>query len=180
MNARELRLAIAFVAILVLGGGWLLFMQIGRWKKNIEQREFALSLKKVEADELLLQKDFWNTRSNWLTEKQPVFTSRKDADNTIYDLIETSAKKAGITLLSRQLEQPEEQTGVIAAGVVVEAKGGLEKVLRWLHELQRPDAFISVKGLTLKPDVEDSSIILLSEARIQKWYRQGAAAAAAP
>jgi len=70
MNARELRLAIAFAAILVIGGGWLLFMQIGRWKKNIEQREFALSLKKVEADELLLQKDFWNTRSNWLSEKQ--------------------------------------------------------------------------------------------------------------
>jgi hypothetical protein len=178
MNARELRLAIAFAAILVIGGGWLLFMQIGRWKKNIEQREFALSLKKVEADELLLQKDFWNTRSNWLSEKQPVFTSRKDADNTLYDLIEVSAKKAGITLLSRQQEQPEDQPGVIAAGIVVEAKGGLEKMLRWLHELQRPEAFISVKGMTLKPDVEDSATILLTEARIQKWYRRPATAAA--
>jgi len=67
---------------------------------------------------------------------------------------------------------------VIAAGIVVEAKGGLEKVLRWLHELQRPEAFISVKGMTLKPDVEDSSTILLTEARIQKWYRRPATAAA--
>jgi len=91
-------------------------------------------------------------------------------------LIEESAKKAGITLLSRQQEQPEEQPGVIAAGIVVEAKGGLEKMLRWLHDLQKPDAFISVKGMTLKPDVEDSAIIMLSEARIQKWYRNAAAA----
>jgi hypothetical protein len=176
MNARELRLAIAFIAILVIGGGFIVFTQIGRWKKNIEQREFALSLKKVEADELLLQKGFWDTRSNWLNEKQLVFTSRKDADNAIYDLIEESAKKAGVTLLSRQLEQPEEQPGMIAAGIVVEAKGGLEKMLRWLHDLQKPDAFISVKGMTLKPDVEDSAIIMLSEARIQKWYRNAAAA----
>lgn len=179
MNTRELRLAIALVAILVIGGGWLVFTQIGRWKKGIEQREFSLSLKKVEADELLLQKDFWNTRSSWLNEKQLDYPGRKDADNALYDLMEQSAKKAGINLLSRQQEQPEEQPGVIAAGIVVEAKGSLEKVLRWLHELQRPDAFISVKGMTLKPDVEDSAVILLTETRIQKWYRQGAATAAA-
>ncbi len=181
MNAREQRLALAFIALLIGGGAALAFTQMGKWKKDLERRENQLSLKKVEAEELLKQQAFWKTRSEWLTAQQPVWSGRKGADDELNKLISDSAKKAGVTLLGTQQENPEELNGMTAAGLVVaEAKGPMEKILRWLSNLQMPeghqncDAFISIKGLTMKPDQEDTAIVHVSDFHVQKWYRNTA------
>ena len=72
MNAREQRLAIALVAILLLGGGWIAFAKMVKWKKDLEEREHQLSLRRTEAEELIKTKDFWTARSQWLESKQPI------------------------------------------------------------------------------------------------------------
>ena len=43
MNPRELRLAIAFAAVLLLGGGFVAYKRLQSWKKSIETRELALA-----------------------------------------------------------------------------------------------------------------------------------------
>ncbi len=186
MNPRELRLALVFVALLIGGGAALLFAKMGKWKKDIERREYQLSLKKVEAEELLRQQSFWKTRSAWLTTQQPVWSSRKSADDELNKLVTESAQKAGVVLLGTQQVNPEQQNDLMAAGLVVaEAKGPMEKILRWLTHLQMPeghptcDSFISVKGLTMKPDPEDTAIVHVSDFHLQKWYRLPDSSAAA-
>ena len=178
MNPRELRLALALMAILIGGGGALLFGRMGKWKKDIERREYQLSNDKAVAEELLTQKEFWTSRSDWLTSKQPEWTSRKSADDELHKLVTESAQKEGVTLLGTQQENPEQQPGLMAAGLVIaEAKAPMGKILRWLTHLQMPeghetpDTFISVKGLTMKPDPEDTTIVHVSDFHIQKWYR---------
>ena len=158
------------MAMVILGGGWMVFSQMGKWRKSIDERDFKLSLQKTEADELLKQKDFWHLRSEWLETKQEVYPSRNEADNKVYELVEQTAKKQGLTIL-RQLAEPEEQQGMTSATVIVEAKGPLEKVLRWLYDLQTPTAFISVKSLALKSNPEDTSLVIVSDLKVQKWYR---------
>jgi len=170
MNPREQRLAMIVMALFLCGGGWIVFAQMGKWRKGIDERDFKLSLKKTEAEELLKQKDFWHARAEWMQQKQEVYPSRNEADNKIYELVDQSAKKQGLTVL-RQLAEPEEQPGMVAASVIVEAKGPLEKVLRWLYDLQKPAAFISVKGMSLKSNPEDTSVVIVSDLKIQKWYR---------
>ena len=179
MNQRELRLALILVAALVGAGGWIVFRQMTKWKADIESRDHALVLRRVEADELLKQLDFWNARSEWLNQKQPAYPGRKDADNALYELMEESARKAGVTLLGRQQQQPEQQPGTIGVGLVVEAKGGLDKLLRWIHSLQTPEAFISIRGMVIKPDVEDTSIVHMNDLHVQKWYREDSNSTAA-
>lgn len=178
MNSRELRLALALIAILIAGGGALVFSKMGKWKKDIERREAQQTNDKAIADELLKQQDFWKMRSEWLAEKQPVWTSRKSADDELYKLVNESAQKEGVTLLGTQQDNPEQLPGVMAAGLVIaEAKAPMGKILRWLTHLQMPeghqtpDNFISIKGLTMKPDPEDTTIVHVSDFHIQKWYR---------
>ncbi|MDB6072855.1 MAG: hypothetical protein JWO89_495 [Verrucomicrobiaceae bacterium] len=170
MTQREQRLAMMVVIMLIIGGGWIVFSQMGKWRKSIDERDFKLSLRKTEAEELLKQKEFWNLRSEWLNSKLEVYPSRNEADDKIYELVEQTAKKQGLNLL-RQLAEPEEVGGMTSATVIVEAKGPLEKVLRWLYDLQKPAAFISIKSLALKNNPEDTSLVIVSDLKIQKWYR---------
>ena len=178
MNPRELRIALALTVILIAGGGALVFAKMGKWKQAIEQKEAQLTNDKAVAEELLKQQDFWKTRSEWLAAKQPVWTSRKSADDELYKLVNESAQKEGVTLLGTQQVNPEQLPGVMAAGLVIaEAKAPMGKMLRWLTHLQMPeghdtaDSFISIKGLTMKPDPEDTAIVHVSDFHIQKWYR---------
>ncbi len=171
MNQRELRLALLLVAMIVGAGGWVVFRQMAKWKADIERREHDLALRRVEANELMRQKDFWKARSEWLETKQPAYPGRTEADTNLYNSVEESARTAGVTLLGRQLQQPEQLPGTVGVGLMVEAKGSLDKLLHWLHALQNPEAFVSVRGMVLKPDPEDTSIVLLSNLHVQKWYR---------
>lgn len=178
MNPRELRLALALLAVIIGGGGVLAFAKMGKWKKDIERRENQVANDKAVAEELLRQRDFWKARSDWLAASQPVWTSRKAADDELHKLVTESAQKEGVTLLGTQQENPEQQPGVMAAGLVVaEAKAPIAKILRWLSHLQMPeghqtcDNFVSIKGLTMKPDPEDTTIVHISDFHIQKWYR---------
>jgi hypothetical protein len=41
---------------------------------------------------------------------------------------------------------------------------------RWLHDLQKPDAYISIPILTMVPNEEDTSQVVV-KMNIQKWFR---------
>jgi type II secretory pathway component PulM len=172
MNAREQRLLMAFGLLILLGAGFIGYKLMASWMKKIQDSEQQLSLRKVEADELLLQEDFWTQRSQWISEKQPKYISQKDSDNALADLIVETAKQQGITLGARSQEQPEPHgTSTAIAVTITEAKGPYDKMLRWLHSLQRPEAFLAITGLTLKPDAEDTKLLYATDMRVQKWYR---------
>lgn len=172
MNPRELRLAIALIAILVIGGGWVVFKRLGAWKTSLERREVALAQRKVEADGLLQQRDFWNLRSEWLNSNQKDYTTRNDADTQLLNYVRDSAQANDVTLSLSQLGDPAQAPGVRAATITVDANGDYAKVWRWLHTLQSdPTAFISVQGLTIKPNVEDTKRLEVTDLRLQKWFR---------
>jgi hypothetical protein len=178
MNAREQRLAIALVAILLLGGGWIAFTKMMTWKKDLEEREHQLSLRRIEFEELIKTKPFWTARSEWLESKQPVWTSQRAADDELNKLISESSKKEGVTVLASLQQEPIQQDGLWASGISLEVKGPYDKTLQWLNRLQSPeghptyDAFVSIKGLALKPDPEDGTKIHIQDLHIQKWYRE--------
>jgi type II secretory pathway component PulM len=181
MNAREQRLLAAFGLIILIGIGFIGFQLMARWKKTIVDREEDLQLRKVEAEELLAQGDYWTARADWLSQKQPPYKSQKDADSELENLVMDTAKQHGVTIGQRSQEAPLPMDGSTSVSVVItEAKGPYEKVLRWLHSLQHPESFVAITGLTLKPDAEDTSQLYVTDIRIQKWYRVEEALAEAP
>lgn len=182
MNRREQTLAAALGVMLLVGICVIAFMKMNKWKKDIELRDHTLALRKVTADELLKQKDYWIARADWLTAKQPLFTTANDADNQLFNFVIQTAKEVGVTNGPPQ-QQPLDRSnpGLVGAGVTVTATGELEKVLRWLYQLQHtPEAFISIKGMTLKPDTENLKQVIVSDLHILKWYRDAGPAAKSP
>ncbi len=172
MNPREQRLAIALIAILVLGGGYTVFKRLGAWKTSLERREVALAQRKLEAEGLLKQADFWKQRSEWLNASQKTYTTRNEADTQLLNFIRDSAQTHEVTLTLSQLGDPAQAPGVRAATMTVDANGEYAKVWRWLHFLQAdPTAFISIQGLTIKPNVEDTKRLEVTDLRILKWFR---------
>lgn len=173
MNPRELRLATALIAILVIGGGWVVFKRLGAWKTSLERREVSLAQRKLEAEGLLQQADFWKLRSDWLNTNQKDYTTRNEADTQLLNYVRDSAQANEVSLTLSQLGDPAQAPGVKASTMTVDANGEYAKVWRWLHALQSdPTSFISIQGLTIKPNVEDTKKLEVTDLRIQKWFRQ--------
>ncbi|HCN28023.1 MAG TPA: hypothetical protein DIT64_04410 [Verrucomicrobiales bacterium] len=170
MTASEQRLALGLGAVLVIGGAFIGLTRLKSWKQRVDARAIEVQSRKLEADDLLSQQDFWNTRLQWLEQKQPLYTRRSEADLSLLDLIQKSAGSHGITLTQNQPVAPSERPGLTSSNMNVEARAGWEAMNRWLHDLQRPESFISIPALTMTPNEEDTSEVIVNM-NIQKWFR---------
>lgn len=170
MTAREQRLAATMAVLLIAGGAAVAGMKLKQWRERVDDREHEMALRSVEAEELLAFEDMWRQRSEWLNSKQPVFTSQGDADLELLELVRSAAGKQQVSLIQNQLTEPAEAGGMKAATMLVEGRGGLAEVMRWLQDLQKPDSFIQVPKMTLLPNEEDTSQVILT-LNLQKWYR---------
>ena len=170
MTAREQRLAASMAVLLIAGGAVMVGMKLKQWRERVDDREHALSLRTIEAEELMLTKDVWTQRSEWLASTQPAFTTQGDADLELLETVRSSAGKQQVTLVQNQLTEPAESAGMKAATMLAEGRGGLAEVMRWLQDLQKPSTFIQVPKMTLLPNEEDTSEVIL-QLTLQKWYR---------
>lgn len=170
MTAREQRLAATMAVLLIAGGAAVAGMKLKQWRERVDDREHEMALRSVEAEELLAFEEMWRQRSEWLNSKQPVFTSQGDADLELLELVRSAAGKQQVSLIQNQLTEPAEAGGMKAATMLVEGRGGLAEVMRWLQDLQKPDSFIQVPKMTLLPNEEDTSQVILT-LNLQKWYR---------
>lgn len=170
MTKNEQRLAMGLAAVVLIGGTFVAITKMKSWKARVDAQAQALDARRMEAETLLSQKDFWQQRSGWLLEKQPLFSKRSDADLELLKLIQESASKHSVKLTQNQPMPPVDRPGLTSSTMVVEAKGDMTAVLKWLHQLQQPSAFISIPALTLTPDEEDTSQVILNM-NIQKWFR---------
>jgi hypothetical protein len=170
MNKREQTLAVLFGGLLVAGGAFVGLTQLKTWKQRVDQRSYNLEERLTEARALLLEKDKWEQRSAWLAEKQPEYTKRSEADLTLLNLVRDSAANNGITLDNVQPQEPSEKLGLTSSTMVVQAKADLAALLKWLHAIQEPTSFISIPAITIVPNEEDTSQVIVNMT-LQKWFR---------
>ena len=171
MNTREQRLMIGLLVLLLGGIAYLGFDQLAAWKKRLESRDRELAIVKAEAEELLAQEKLWQSRSEWLGKSQSPFENRKDAELDLIKLIQDSAAQNEVTILKNQPTEPVELENMVASTMLVEIKADLDKALRWLHQIQQPSAFLSIPGLRILPDQEDTAQVTIS-INVQKWFRK--------
>lgn len=171
MTAREQRLALGFATLLIGGVAWIGFEQLMAWKKRLDAGARSLEVVKAEAEELLAQQSLWDERTGWLAKQQPAFTTRADSENSLLGIVNESVSRNGLTILKTQPTEPIERPGMVAATIVMDVRAELEKVMRWLYELQQPSAFLSIPAMRLIPDPEDSSKVILSLS-VQRWFKK--------
>ncbi len=163
------RLLLSLFALLLLGGGALVMWDLYRDRRDALMDEHdRIELEMVEVEALLEDREFWTERAAWLGENLPVFTSRDQIDNAIYQDAQ-AVDAAGVTTSSIQLLDGEESPDYAQARVSANAQGTVEDVFTWLHELQQPASFRSVRNLKITPDPEDDSLIIC-ELELVRWY----------
>lgn len=170
MTASEQRLALGLGAVIILGGAFIGLTKLRAWKQRVDLSSLEVQTRRMEADDLLAQKDFWNQRFTWLTESQPVFSTRGEIDNGFLAQLETSASEHGVTLLQRQPIEPAERAGLMSSTFTIRASASWEAMNEWLYALQKPDAFISIPTLVMSPNDQDTSMVTV-DMNIQKWFR---------
>lgn len=171
MNTNEKRLLIGLLVLLLGGLGYLGFDQLSGWKRKLDEKARKLGSERSFAQELLAQEKRWQARSAWLTESQPPFSNRKDAELALVNLITDSAKEHDVTILKNQPSEPLDLEDMVAATMLVDAKADMEKMMAWLHDLQKPLSFLSLPAVRLMPDQEDTSKVLITFS-LQKWFRK--------
>ncbi|MBB5037006.1 hypothetical protein [Prosthecobacter dejongeii] len=170
MTANEQRLGLGLAAVVVIGGAFIGLTRLKSWKQTVDVRSIEVETRRLEADDLLAQKEFWNERFTWLTEKQPVFTRRGTVDTDFLEQLESSADSHGVKLPKIQPLEPTERAGIVSSTFNLEAHGGWAEINQWLHDLQKPESYISIPSLTMTPNNDDTTQVIVNM-NIQKWFR---------
>ncbi len=171
MNTREKQLMIGLLVLLLGGIAYLGFDQLNNWKKRLDVEARRLEIAKAEANDMLSKEKLWQERATWLAASEPAFGNRKDSELALINLIKETAGTQNVALPKIQPTEPLDLEDMIAATVIVDAKADLDKMMEWLHDLQKPPSFLSVPTLRLMPDQEDTSKVLMS-INVQKWFRK--------
>jgi hypothetical protein len=170
MTARERNLTLGFVSILLVGGTVVGGLQLKKWKQGVDDAEYELTLRRTEAEILLNQKDLWLKRAEWITSKQPTFSTRRDADTELNKLVQDSMNTRSVEIVQNQPSDPSELPGLFASTMMVQGRSDFASAMSWLYDLQRPGSFISIPSISITPNDEDTSQVNISLV-LQKWYR---------
>lgn len=171
MNANERRLLFVFVLLLVGFASIIGIKELSKWKARLDQQEHALELRKIEADALLAQSDYWKQSEAWLKEKQPSFEHEAETQQELFDFAVKEAAQAGLTITNKQYQKPVSTPWREQFGVTLTVKGKLPEVFRWVNNLQNPpSAFRVIPYLKVTPDKDDAEAVLCS-LQCWRWYQ---------
>lgn len=171
MRTSEKRLLIALIAVLLGGVAYLGFDRLNQWKKKLDAETRQLDVARQEANDMLTTEKKWLERAEWLKKSEAAFSNRKDAELALINLITESAGRHNVSIKKTQPTDPVDLGDMIAATMMVDATADLEKMMDWLHSLQKPTDFLSIPALRLMPDQEDTSKVVIS-INLQKWFRK--------
>jgi len=134
-------------------------------KSNIVRLQGELT----EGRAILEKKVIWQERAAWLDAKQPGDdTTTTDDDAKFYEFVENSAKNAGLTYTRRDAGQRQSDGAYAEVVDSSQVKGKMEALVKWLNELQQPEAFRAIKQISVKSG-EPPEVI--AEVEVARWYR---------
>ncbi|WP_395749808.1 hypothetical protein [Prosthecobacter sp.] len=175
MKASERRLLTILVVLALVAGSAILCQFLLGKQRLIERREETLSLRQVEADAMLADKDLWHARQTWLQSAQPSMTSESQASNELLDTLVAAAAKNDLVVQKRALQEPVTRPFYREVGVSLTLKGQFPAMFRWLHEMLDPAEFRAISFLKIIPDEADKSAVVCT-VHFSRFYAPATAA----
>jgi type II secretory pathway component PulM len=158
----------------LLGAIFVLFNVVGLQAFLNRQRTLQSSIVRLQGEltegrAILEEKTVWQERAAWLDAKQPGDdTTTTDDDAKFYEFVENSAKNAGLTYTRRDAGQRQSDGAYAEVVDSSQVKGKMEALVKWLNELQQPEAFRAIKQISVKSG-EPPEVI--AEVEVARWYR---------
>jgi hypothetical protein len=168
MSHRERRLAA------IVAGGLFLLINLLIWGKlfsTLGNARAELALRKAAREEQRLymnQRDLWAGRDKWLKEHQPVLKSAVEA-STLLDQVKQVAGKHNILIENPAIgagDSTPERQSVFAS---FETKSPWPPLVRFLYEVQQPDAFVVFESVQLHVDNADPTM-MRGKFKMARWF----------
>jgi hypothetical protein len=169
MTSRERTLATIVGAILFIFVNLLLIQtlmtHVRRFRSDLIVKAQSLETK----DALLADREVWEQRDQWLTQKFSKLIDPDRAPITLRDAAMGIAKKHGVTLENAVHGKAETKPNYIAVGVSFDLKCKWSELGGFLAEMQAPEQFIAFDNANLQADSTDKTL-MHGRFRLQKWY----------
>lgn len=158
MNKREGILLSVFLFALAAGGGMLAWTTVSRqW----QARKGLLEAKQeqiAEARKWVAEKDAWLAKEKWIAGTVPTLYQGQQTEAAFFEAIQKSLNQYQIEIVEQRIQDTQNAGGGVLIGIDLVLNSPLENLIRWLHAVQRPEAFRMLTHIRLKSDPATSNI----------------------
>ena len=168
MNRRERFLAGIVAATLLL----LLNLALWSWvwgaltraRKELAQRKAA----RAESAVYIKERGLWEKRDQWLRQHQPVLKSEAESSNLL-DEVKQIAGKHNILIENPAIGSGETTPNHQTVFASIETKSPWPPLVRFLYDVQRPEAFLVFESVNLAIDSSDPTM-MRGKFKIARWF----------
>jgi|SRR5437868_2116039 len=169
MNARErmLSLGVATVIFLLINifvWSWILGA-VGQGRTDLADRKW----KRKEQEVLIKERDLWTQRDQWLQQHQPTFNGASEASTLLEQQLKPVAAKYNILLENPQIGSGETTPTHQTVWASVDTRSDWQSLIRFLYDVQQPEAFIVFESATLAVDSGDPTK-MRGKFKIARWF----------
>lgn len=152
LSNRELLLTWATGVVVLFGVSYMLCTpKIKDWKKlREEQRDLAR--RQLQTERLVEQKARWDTRLREQLRELKVYPQDQDPTADILIKLESIVNKAGLKLLSREVNRETPHGQLYELGVDCKWEGNIHGIVAFLFELQQEGAMLDASQLSVSPN----------------------------
>jgi hypothetical protein len=152
LTPREKKLLGACVAVLVISATTLLAKEFLDRRMALEKSISALQAEKRDNDSWLTQRDFQESRKQWIESNLPTTDSLGRAQGQLLEEFQNAALNHEIRVVSSSLPAAHSTAHYREVAVTLKLYGDQAKMLSWLATLQSPERFYIIKAIELDPD----------------------------
>ena len=169
LTAKEKKLLVGLVGALFVLLNVLGLQAFLNRQRALQTNIIELQSQMDEGRALLADKDVWRERVSWLDANQPADDiTTTDDDAKFYEFVENSAKSAGLAYTRRDAGNSPADGLYAEVFDASQVKGKMEALVKWLNELQQPQAFRAIKEISIKSGEPPE---VLAEVEVARWYR---------
>jgi hypothetical protein len=171
LNRNERLMATALGAMLFLFVNLAGMRWIGGQMRDARAEISRLTTESAAARTMLQERPYWLARQAWVAEHPPeVYDERTSRSKYVQD-VQAQVQAQKLTIMSQQPLETERDGRLALVGMEVTVQGRLEAIVRWLHKLQQPGRYETVRSFTLKQ--ADDGNTMEANVRLGKVLRSG-------
>lgn len=168
MNPRERVLSLIVAGTLFLLVNFFiwdaLLGMLGQTQTDLASRKSLRAQQSV----FLKERETWKKRDQWLKKHQPALNSPVEA-STLLDQVKQVASKHNVLLENPQIGSGDSTPNHQSVFASVETKSPWPPLVRFLYDVQRPEAFVVFESVNLQIDSADPTM-MKGKFRIARWF----------
>ena len=155
---------VVFLLVNLFLWSWI-FGALGRAQGDLTARKAERQQQAI----FLKERDLWEKRQQWVQQNQPVFKGAGEASTLLEQQLKPVAGKHNILIENPQIGSGETTANHQSVWASIETKSPWTALVRFLYDVQQPEAFIVFENVNLAIDNTDPTL-MKAKFKIARWF----------